>query len=201
MELQIVKTTDIELGTVDDPASKPIERPQNFHAVLKCVVPVDHKVYFEKEWLSDVHVVVASFKGFIKRSVIFLSAKGGFCEYIVILVFDSIDHYSFWNESEDIRELIKVLSRKGGSVSKIDAYGDSGESSGKPRRIAVQDSLSSIPLPMPPPKVRMDILYITFFISRQILLLLCIKWKLTIIITVCVYVAVVFTGIVSSIPK
>ena len=154
MELQTVSSPDIELGVDPLPETTGSGRPQNFHAVLKCVVPIEQKTYFEKEWLSDVHIAMASFKGFIKRSVIFLSAKEGFCEYIVILVFDSIAHYSLWNESDDIRALTKVLSRKGGSVSKVDAYGDSSESSGKTRRIAVQDSISAIPLPMPPPKVR-----------------------------------------------
>ena len=177
---------DVEMkySHLPDLEGKPNEEA-TFDAVINIIVPNSKKKYF-REWLIDTHEAISSFSGFIARHVHSIASNDQYTEYVLVLVFNSLEHFQAWQDSSERRNRVNALHKKkiksvvmntyGGNCESLDGMGRvvssdfASQLECKPARISLQNSAIEIPKPLPPP-----------------------KWKLTIILIVCVYIMVVVT--------
>eukprot|EP00602_Paraphysomonas_sp_CaronLab_P003734 CAMPEP_0185033938 /NCGR_PEP_ID=MMETSP1103-20130426/23366_1 /TAXON_ID=36769 /ORGANISM="Paraphysomonas bandaiensis, Strain Caron Lab Isolate" /LENGTH=440 /DNA_ID=CAMNT_0027570389 /DNA_START=66 /DNA_END=1388 /DNA_ORIENTATION=+ len=152
---------------------------KRYNGVIQVFIPQHYQQVFENEWLPDIYDTVISYRGFRKRHVLKLSTSDNYIEYAVILGFDTLNDYTDWVTSSDRLQRVKKLKNIGAFVYKLNDYGgrvQKGapvESSGntKPSRISLQNTVSNRPTPRPPA-----------------------KWKLSIIIVVCIFCALLVVG-------
>jgi antibiotic biosynthesis monooxygenase (ABM) superfamily enzyme len=166
MDATIVEDGDLEMQA---------PTKTSYDAAINIIVPNSELTFFN-EWIAEIREVVSSYTGFLNRQVHPISSQGGYTEYVVVLVFDSYKNYAIWMDSEDRISRVQQLSQREIKASVMNTYGGnlrgSKETGGgvydattpEPTRFALQNSSIKIPRPLPPP-----------------------KWKLTLLIVVCVY--------------
>ena len=171
----LIRNTNATYDTYVDVESPNESSPlleQSYDAVIHVVVPQTARKYYE-QWGEETLEILSSFKGFIRRVIYPVSSEAAFTEYVVIMVFDTLENFTaFYNSPERIVKY-KELESQGIQSAVMNNYGNSTDlskgSSSKAQhctnRIDLQNSDIRIPRPRPPP-----------------------KWKLALILMICVYV-------------
>jgi antibiotic biosynthesis monooxygenase (ABM) superfamily enzyme len=169
IEMQYSPSKAVASSVEESVAKKEISRHD---AVINLVVPNSKLEYFAK-WCEDIHDVVSSFSGFITRNVYKIDSDANYTEYIIILVFDTLEHFQQWQDSPERKNRVALFKKHkiqasamntyGGNVSSMKQMGEvetalSSEKSST--RIALQNSGIKIPQVLPPPKWKLASLLI-----------------------------------------
>jgi len=169
----------------EDSASPPSSpRAQNYHAVLQVTVPNEQRRFYEKTWLPNIFQLLKTVQGFRNRYVEVGSSNEDSTEYVIVLIFDNLEHFKAWEASTERKEIISVLPSRQIVSTFVNAYGGSitGNSDtdslaqNTSKKISLQNTINQVPRALPPP-----------------------KWKLCLVIVTAVYSALLITGLSGSV--
>jgi antibiotic biosynthesis monooxygenase (ABM) superfamily enzyme len=93
------------------------------HGVFRLLIPNKEKTYFEKVWLPHAYEVQLTFQGFKGRHVHHLSARDGFSEFVIVVVFESLEYFRNYLTSTERLNLMNDLINRGIVVSVLNEYG------------------------------------------------------------------------------
>lgn len=177
-----------------------MDSSNQYHGVFRLLIPLSEIEYFEKKWLFAAYEVVNSFPGFITRHVLQILKKDDFVEFVIVLVFDSLENYRNYLVSLErsrvvsnlhIHGIISYDSIDNGNFQELLMPNDSihaveNTTTNSIKRISLHNTMTSAPKALPPS-----------------------KWKLTLLLIHCVYITVVasnfsmssFVMANSNIPK
>lgn len=170
---QIVEMEELELKSFQNhtntSSKNDIEKPH--HAIIQLSIKENIKKYFEDEWLPTIYDKVKTYEGFYNRHVMKLDAVNGVHNYVIILIFDSLQNFKNWQTSDDRNDMVGLVRDMGAAIRHMNAYGDIindevGYSDYEPAdvedgvkrkskpisRIVSHDRLTTVPRPLPPPR-------------------------------------------------
>jgi antibiotic biosynthesis monooxygenase (ABM) superfamily enzyme len=183
--------TDVEQGkyieltqTNVDHQPKAGSSTATYRALVELLIPENENQYFCEAWLPETYrVLKEKMPGFKTRHIHPMKKANGFYEYVIVLVFDALENFQLWMESEEreqrmilLRErkcVMKMLNAYGGAEAKklIKISSDNSIGTSDENILSIQASMPVIPKPSPPAKWKISvILVVTVFVTVQVAL-------------------------------
>jgi antibiotic biosynthesis monooxygenase (ABM) superfamily enzyme len=135
--------------------------------VFHTTVPIQHKDYFEKEWLPNMATLYDTLQGFKYRSINLLVRTEEVCEYLVIIACNDYHCFLRWESTPQRVEMLELLKFHGIVTRRLDTTSHDPvvtpdmQSQSLPLRAYLKDRLGAAP-PSPPPPSKWKLSVIIF---------------------------------------
>lgn len=148
-------------GFLSSPSTSHSSSDPTISIVFHTTVPLQHKDYFEKEWLPRMGALYDTLQGFKYRSINLLVRTEDVCEYLVIIACSDYECFLRWESTPQRMEMMEHLKSRGIVTRRLDTTSQDQvvmQSHGHPLRAYLKDPLGATSSSPPPSKWKLSVI-------------------------------------------